>query len=100
MWQNKGDKEFNTREGIKSLQVTCFKTNSDSSYFAVTDDGCGNMYMLTDPEREECYGVRDKSGSAWAGWNENVIDGHDGRGYKGHPGDGKRLNNLAALEKD
>ncbi|XP_033984830.1 uncharacterized protein LOC117481303 [Trematomus bernacchii] len=65
MWQNKGDKEFNTRGGIKSLQVTCFKTNSDSSYFAITDDGCGNKYMLTDPKREGCYEeVRDKCGSA------------------------------------
>ncbi|XP_033986583.1 uncharacterized protein LOC117482559 isoform X2 [Trematomus bernacchii] len=56
VWQNKGDKEFNTKGGIKSLQVTCFKTNSNSSYFAITDDGCGNMYMLTDTGRNGCYG--------------------------------------------
>ncbi|KAI4808701.1 hypothetical protein KUCAC02_000749, partial [Chaenocephalus aceratus] len=88
MWQNKGDKELNTSGGIKSLQVTCFKTNSDSSYFAITDDGCGNKYMLTDPKREGCYEeVRDKCGSAWAGWDEDFISGHDGRGYTGHPGD-------------
>ncbi|KAJ4949075.1 hypothetical protein JOQ06_020593, partial [Pogonophryne albipinna] len=76
------------RNGIRGFTHLPYIWKYDENWHRVLFDRSAMMWQNKDPKREGCYEeVRDKCGSAWAGWDEDFISGHDGRGYTGHPGD-------------